>query len=70
MSMIIRLQRQQKKSILHSGRILKDKGVVDLIKAIELLPGKIKSRITVNLFGKIDKENRILLKSLKKPFDP
>ena len=44
-------------NITFTGRILKDKGVIDLIKAIELLPEHIKSNITVNLFGKIDKEN-------------
>ena len=47
----------KKINITFTGRILKDKGVVDLIKAIELLPGKIKSKITVNLFGKIDRQN-------------
>ena len=47
----------EKINITFTGRILKDKGVIDLIKAIELLPEKIKSNIVVNLFGKIDKEN-------------
>ena len=51
-------QKTNKKiNITFTGRILKDKGVVDLIKAIELLPDYLKSKITVNLFGKIDKEN-------------
>jgi glycosyltransferase involved in cell wall biosynthesis len=49
---------QNKKiNITFTGRILKDKGVIDLIKAIELLPGNVKSKILVNLYGKIDKEN-------------
>lgn len=47
----------KKVNITFTGRILKDKGVIDLIKAIELLPEHIKSNITVNLFGKIDTEN-------------
>ena len=47
----------EKINITFTGRILKDKGVIDLIKAIKLLPEHIKSNITVNLFGKIDKEN-------------
>jgi len=47
----------KKIKITFTGRILKDKGVIDLIKAIKLLPEHIKSNITVNLFGKIDKEN-------------
>ena len=62
----------KKINITFTGRILKDKGVVDLIKAIELIPEGIKSNITVNLFGKIDKENpahidEIELKSLLIP---
>jgi len=51
------LKTTKKVNITFTGRILKDKGVIDLIKAIELLPEHIKSNITVNLFGKIDKEN-------------
>ena len=51
------LKATKKVNITFTGRILKDKGVIDLIKAIELLPEKIKSNIVVNLFGKIDNEN-------------
>ena len=51
------LKTTKKVNITFTGRILKDKGVIDLIKAIKLLPEHIKSNITVNLFGKIDKEN-------------
>ncbi len=47
----------KKINIIFTGRILKDKGVIDLIEAIELLPDKLKSKITLNLFGKIDREN-------------
>ena len=47
----------KKIKITFTGRILKDKGVIDLIKAIKLLPEHIKPNITVSLFGKIDKEN-------------
>ena len=51
-------QKSNKKvNITFTGRILKDKGVVDLIRAIELLPDKVKSEIKVNLFGKIDLQN-------------
>jgi len=49
--------KKNKIEIVFTGRMLKDKGVIDLIKAIELLPEHIESNITVNLFGKIDKEN-------------
>jgi len=51
------LKATKKVNITFTGRILKDKGVIDLIKAIELLPEKIKSNIVVNIFGKIDNEN-------------
>ena len=51
------LKTTKKVNITFTGRILKDKGVIDLIKAIELFPEHIKRKITVNLFGKIDKEN-------------
>ena len=47
----------EKINITFTGRILKDKGVIDLIKAIKLLPEHIKSNIIVNIYGKIDKEN-------------
>ena len=50
------------------GRILKDKGVLDLIKAVELLPKHLKSKIILNLYGKIDLKNpsHILEEDLKK----
>ena len=47
----------KKINITYTGRILKDNGVIDLIKAIKIFPGFIKSKITVNLSGKIDIEN-------------
>ena len=50
-------KRKKNINITFTGRILKDKGVIDLIKAIELLPDNVKSKITVNLLVKIDKDN-------------
>jgi glycosyltransferase involved in cell wall biosynthesis len=62
----------KKINITFTGRILKDKGVIDLIKAIELLPDSIKSKVTLNLYGKIDLENpaHIREEELKKLLKP
>ena len=46
-----------KKIILFTGRILKDKGVLDLIKAYKLLPENIKSKTVLRFLGKEDLEN-------------
>ena len=46
-----------KKVILFTGRILKDKGVLDLIKAFKLLPENIKSNTVLRFLGKVDLEN-------------
>ena len=46
-----------KKIILFTGRILKDKGVLDLIKAFKLLPENIKSQTVLRFLGKEDLEN-------------
>ena len=46
-----------KKVILFTGRILKDKGVLDLIKAFKLLPEQIKSQTVLRFLGKEDLEN-------------
>ena len=46
-----------KKIILFTGRILKDKGVLDLIKAFKLLPENIKSQTVLKFLGKEDLEN-------------
>ena len=47
----------KKIKISFTGRILKDKGVLDLINAIMLFPANIRSKIELNLYGKIDYEN-------------
>ena len=59
-------------NITFTGRILKDKGVLELIKAIETLPDKVKSKVVLNIYGKIDLENPAYigedeLKKLLKP---
>jgi glycosyltransferase involved in cell wall biosynthesis len=46
-----------KRIILFTGRILKDKGVLDLIKAFKLLPENIKSQTVLRFLGKEDLEN-------------
>ena len=46
-----------KKVILFTGRILKDKGVLDLIKAFKLLPDDIKSETVLRFLGNEDLEN-------------
>jgi len=58
--------------IVFTGRMLKDKGVIDLIRATELFSDFIKSRVTLNLYGKIDLENpaHITEKELKKLLKP
>lgn len=52
-----------KKIILFTGRILKDKGVLDLIKAFKLLPENIKSQTVLRFLGKEDIENPAHIKS-------
>lgn len=49
--------KKQKVNITFTGRILKDKGILELIEAIEILPKKIKSKVVLNIFGKIDLDN-------------
>ena len=68
----VRPKNSKKLSITYTGRILKDKGVFDLIKAVELLPKHLKSRIILNLYGKIDLKNpsHILEQDLKKKLLP
>jgi len=46
-----------KKIILFTGRILNDKGVLDLIKAFKLLPENIKSKTVLRFLGAEDLEN-------------
>ena len=43
--------------ILFTGRILKDKGVLDLIKAVKQLSPEIKKHVVLRLYGKIDLKN-------------
>lgn len=59
------------KTILFTGRILKDKGVLDLINAFKLLPEKIKSKTTLRLLGDEDLENPsyIKIQDLKKTLE-
>ncbi|MDB3862234.1 glycosyltransferase family 4 protein [Flavobacteriaceae bacterium] len=62
----------KKINITFTGRILKDKGVLELIKAIEILPKEISSKVVLNIYGKIDLENpaHITEKELKKLLKP
>ncbi|MDA8657622.1 glycosyltransferase family 4 protein [Flavobacteriaceae bacterium] len=62
----------EKVNITFTGRILKDKGILDLIKAVENLPKEIKSKVVLNIYGKIDLENpsHIPEKELKKLLKP
>lgn len=48
---------KDKIEIIYSGRILKDKGVLDLIYAINLLGQSFKDKIILKLYGKIDTQN-------------
>ena len=63
---------KQKVNILFTGRILKDKGILELIKAVEILPHQIRSKVVLNIYGKIDLENpaHITEKKLKKLLKP
>jgi len=63
---------KQKANITFTGRILKDKGILELIKAIEILPHEIRSKVVLNIYGKIDLENpaHITEKELKKLLKP
>ena len=47
----------KKITILFTGRILRDKGVLDLIQAIKQLSPEIKKQVVLKLYGKIDPEN-------------
>ena len=64
--------KKQKVNITFTGRILKDKGILELIKAIEILPKEIQSKVLVNIYGKIDLDNPAHLteKELKKLLKP
>lgn len=62
----------EKVNITFTGRILKDKGILELIKAVEILPKEIKSKVVLNIYGKIDLDNpaHITETELKKLLKP
>jgi len=64
--------KNKKINITFTGRILKDKGILELIKAAEILPKEIRSKVVLNIYGKIDLENpaHITEKELKKLLKP
>lgn len=64
--------KNQKVNITFTGRILKDKGILELIKAIEILPKEIQSKVVLNIYGKIDLDNpaHIAENELKKLLKP
>jgi glycosyltransferase involved in cell wall biosynthesis len=61
-----------KLNITFTGRILKDKGILELIKAVEIFPKEIRSKVVLNIYGKIDLDNpaHITEKELKKLLKP
>ena len=63
---------KQKINITFTGRILKDKGIVDLINAVEILSKEIQTKVVLNIYGKIDLDNpaHISQKELKKLLKP
>ena len=64
--------KKDKLSITYTGRILKDKGIIELINAVEILPKEIKSKVVLNIYGKIDFDNptHIAEKEIKKLLKP
>lgn len=49
--------KKEKVVITFTGRILKDKGLVELINAVNFLPQEIQSKVILNIYGKIDLDN-------------
>ena len=49
--------KKSKIEIVFTGRILKDKGVIDLIKAMKLLDDKSKKDVVLKIYGAIDIQN-------------
>ena len=49
--------KKEKIEILYTGRILRDKGVINLIDAVNLLSPTLKSKIILKLYGIIDIQN-------------
>lgn len=64
--------KNQKVNITFTGRILKDKGILELINAVELLPKEIQSKVVLNIYGKIDLDNpaHVSERELKKLLKP
>lgn len=64
--------KNQKVKITFTGRILKDKGILELINAVKILPKNIQSKVVLNIYGKIDLDNpaHISEKELKKLLKP
>ena len=62
----------QKVNITFTGRILKDKGILELINAVEILPKDNQSKVVLNIYGKIDLDNpaHITDNELKKLLKP
>ena len=62
----------KKINITFTGRILKDKGILELINAFNILPEEIRSKVVLNIYGKIDLDNpaHITEKELKKLLKP
>ena len=49
--------KKNKLNLVFTGRILKDKGIIELIKAMKILEIEFKNKIILNVYGKIDTEN-------------
>ncbi len=64
--------KKQKVNIIFTGRILRDKGIIELINAVQILPREIQSKVVLNIYGKIDLDNpaHITEKELKKLLKP
>ena len=48
---------RDKLNIVFTGRIIEDKGIYELINAVNYLPEKCKKKIILNIYGKIDIHN-------------
>ena len=64
--------KNQKVNITFTGRILKDKGILELINAVEIFPKEIQSKVVLNIYGKIDLDNpaHVSERELKKLLKP
>lgn len=65
-------KKKEKLNLTFTGRILKDKGILELIEAVNILPSELKARIILNIYGKIDIENPAFIseEELKKLLRP